>query len=122
MHKIILSELHTVDIHPKKGKQELENGEKCKVGQCNEDSEEINADLKYFLNQTTGVYLENNDIGKVINYEMDKSSYQKSFFTTSQDTNVYFFFDCKTLYICFRGTESVKDIITDLQESVKPFI
>ena len=70
-----LSELHTVDVHPKKGKQELENGEKCKVGQCNEDSEEINADLKYFLNQTTGVYLENNDIGKVINYEIEKSSY-----------------------------------------------
>ena len=79
MHKIILSELHTVDIHPKKGKQELENGEKCKVGQCNEDSEEINADLKYFLNQTTGVYLENNDIVKVEIMKLKKAFIKSPF-------------------------------------------
>ena len=67
-NRVWLSDLHTVNIEPRNKKEDSEDGEKCKVGQVDEDSEEINADLKYFLNQTTGVYIESNHTGRVVTY------------------------------------------------------
>ena len=59
-------------------------------------------------------------------YRKGSNEFEKRFFLiffikTFQDSNVYFFFSCKTLYICFRGTASVKNAITDSKESVTTF-
>ena len=71
---VLFSDLHTVNIKPKNKKEDSEDDddviidEKCTIGQVDEDSEEINADLKYFLNQTSGIYIESNHTGTVVTY------------------------------------------------------
>ena len=112
------AELHPVDIYPKYKKKENGTDEKREADECEKDRK-IHADLKYNLIQTSGVYIWNQDIGKVkMNFE---EKFLIFFIKTSKDSNVYFFFSCKKLYICFRGTASVKNAITDAKESVTTF-
>jgi len=70
-------------------------------------------------------YREPNELKEISNKMPDYTRYiESSEYITNEETDAqaYIFHDTDTIYICFRGTSSLKDKATDLKLSMKTFL